>query len=197
MFYFLGFGLHRGVSPVMPAPTAQTFQLTFARERNHCPLAPQSLARCALALFTPLSWPWTDPRPPSETCWCTGAEGSSDGRPFRSLTFPVYPSTAAPIDPEDTRSLTLQSCLIIHRGRGQGPADVRETKSYLAILIELLNSKYMALKTRRKRRFIFFIVGILSEFGWQMFMIPNETNANVNMKSLKGIILHPAESTFL
>lgn len=106
MFYFLGFGLHRGVSPVMPAPTAQTFQLTFARERNHCPLAPQSLARCALALLTPLSWPWTDPRPPSESGWCTGAEGSSDARPFRSLTFPVYPSTAAPIDPEDTRSLT-------------------------------------------------------------------------------------------
>lgn len=52
MFYFLGFGLYRGVSPVMPAPTAQTFQLTFARERNHCPLAPQSLARCALALLS-------------------------------------------------------------------------------------------------------------------------------------------------
>lgn len=54
MFYFLGFGLHRGVSPVMPAPTAQTFQLTFARERNHCPLAPQSLARCAALAGSPL-----------------------------------------------------------------------------------------------------------------------------------------------
>lgn len=138
MFYFLGFGLHRGVSPVMPAPTAQTFQLTFARERNHCPLAPQSLARCALALLTPLSWPWTDPRPPSETGWCTGAEGSSDGRPFRSLTFPVYPSTAAPIDPEDMRSLT-DVAVVSHNT--QGPADVRETKSYLVIFIGLLNSK--------------------------------------------------------
>lgn len=191
MFYFLGFGLHRGVSPVMPAPTAQTFQLTFARERNHCPLAPQSLTR--LALLTPLSWPWTDPRPPSETCWCTGVEGSSDGRPFRSLTFPVYPSTAAPIDPENMRSLTDVAVVFYNT---QGPADVRETKSYLAILIKLLNSKYMTLKTWRKRQFIFFFIWYFERI-WMTNVYDTKRNKCKRQYEISKIILHSAESTFL